>query len=1111
MLPKITRSGQLGNTRSVCKEILDRHFARECKSHRNQESRPRNQDKSRKTVNVEDTSSKALVAIDEAGFDWSYMADDEVPTNMALMAFSDSEAYLHLQLLICPTLILRSSNTLNLKDMDLREIKWQVLLGNNGLLMLSPQHAGFGDLKLKYKILSPKTVDQTFGAPQDALKDQGYFDSGCFRLMIGNISHLTNFKEHDGGYVSFGGGAKGGKITGKGTIRTEKCIKREYSVARTPPQNRVAERRNRTLIEAAKTMLADSKLPTTFWAEAVNTAYYVQNMVLVVKHHFKTPYELFKGRSPALSFMRPFGCHVTIVNTLDQLVKFNGKLDEGIFVGYSTISKAFRVYNIRTRKVEENLHITFLENKPMIADGGPEWLFDIDALSKSMNYAPVSVGTTSNDFLGKGASFDAGQSSMETGPSQDDILMPLWKDKSLFDSSSQASDGHNKDKHGLYQASKSDNEERPNAKSDTKLVNTVGPVNTATPTYADYPNDPLMPNLEDAGIFNDAYDDRDDDAEAEYNNLETIILVSPIPSNRIHKNHPKQIIREMEPKKVTGEKKQEKDKIRTKSDKNGKRGKTRLCRRPIIVEKEEKEKKYKFKGQNMQIQEVYLIQVKRQGLNVPFAQSNITRVKAAKENAINSVQSFLRKFNRYSFFETPKVLLLAWDRVFEIKDAFGNKQYKSKDLQELFRKLFNEVQNIHEELAEYINTPGWNRPAFCDDDDDDDVDYTIAITPVLSIEEPDNSLSMGDKHLDTIPETKSDEVIKSSFEDLVPIPSEFKGIPDTMCDVHLVNNPTPLEAKDHFESVINSNDDYSSSNDDSLYNENIEYVEALPHDSEVVSLEVAQIVIPKDEEIEDDNLHEKLLNVHLLIANIEALKDSPTPSSEFLTKSSSISPKSFLEETNTFENSLPEFENFYFNLEEISSGSTITHSDISLPDYEAFYFNNDYIEEISSVSTTTHSDISLSEYDSFIFDLSNDQFPPTDRSDFTHEEFADELAHIISPPEYYCFYFRNLPDPGELISILNSGIGENLFSTTSVYLPVEDDYSPLLAYVVWIFLACLTYHVIPPYLHSFENEDTIFDPGWSISITFWFSVGFQTPDDLSGSRLGFIEKIGVHG
>nr|GFB64600.1 hypothetical protein [Tanacetum cinerariifolium] len=232
---------------------------------------------------------------------------------------------------------------------------------------------------------------------------------------------------------------------------------------------------------------------------------------------------------------------------------------------------------------------------------------------------------------------------------------------------------------------------------------------------------------------------------------------------------------------------------------------------------------------------------------------------------------------------------------------------------------------------------------------------------------------------------------------------------------------------------------------------------------ELVSSEVMEIVILVvggiDDDIllttKDDNLREKLLNVHLLIANIEALKDNPTPSSKFLTKSSSTSLKSFLKETNTFHNSLPKFENFYFDLEEISSGSTTTHSDISLPDYEAFYFNNDHIEEISSGSTTTHSDISLSEYDSFTFNLSNDQCPPSYRSDFANEEFADELAHIISPPEYNCFYFWNLPDPGELMSILNSRIREDL-STTCVNLPIEDNHSPFLAYVVWIFLAYLT-------------------------------------------------------
>ncbi|GJY82747.1 putative ribonuclease H-like domain-containing protein [Tanacetum coccineum] len=175
-----------------------------------------------------------------------------------------------------------------------------------------------------------------------------------------------------------------------------KGIKREFSVARTPQQNGVAERKNRTLIEAARTMLADSLLPTTFWAEAVSTACYVQNRVLVTKPHNKTPYELLHGRPPSISFMRPFGCPVTILNTLDPLGKFDGKADEGFLVGYSINSKAFRVFNTRTRKVEENLHITFLENKPNVAGSGPDWLFDIDLLTNSMNYEPVTAGNQTN-------------------------------------------------------------------------------------------------------------------------------------------------------------------------------------------------------------------------------------------------------------------------------------------------------------------------------------------------------------------------------------------------------------------------------------------------------------------------------------------------------------------------------------------------------------------------------------------------------------------------------------------------------------------------------------------------------------------------------------------
>ncbi|GJX61006.1 putative ribonuclease H-like domain-containing protein [Tanacetum coccineum] len=163
-----------------------------------------------------------------------------------------------------------------------------------------------------------------------------------------------------------------------------KGIKREYSNARTPQQNKVAERKNRTLIEAARTMLADSFLPNTFWAEAVSTACYVLNRVLVTKPQNKTPYELITGKIPIISYIRPFGCHVTILNTIDHLGKFDGKLDKGFLVGYSLQSKAVRVYNLETKRVEENLHITFLENKPNVAGKEPTWLFDLDYLTDSM-------------------------------------------------------------------------------------------------------------------------------------------------------------------------------------------------------------------------------------------------------------------------------------------------------------------------------------------------------------------------------------------------------------------------------------------------------------------------------------------------------------------------------------------------------------------------------------------------------------------------------------------------------------------------------------------------------------------------------------------------------
>ncbi|GKB64660.1 putative ribonuclease H-like domain-containing protein [Tanacetum coccineum] len=335
----------------------------------------------------------------------------------------------------------------------------------------------------------------------------------------------------------------------KNRIMNEFCeikrIRREFSVARTPQQNGVAERKNRTLIEAARTMLADSKLPTTFWAKAVNTACYVQNMVLVIKPHNKTPYELFLGRKPALSFMRPFGCPVTILNTLDHLGKFDGKSDDGFFVGYSINSKAFRVFNTRTRFVEENLHINFLENKPNVAGTGPNWMFDIDTLTMSMNYQPVFAGNQTNGNAGTKANIDAGQARKKTVPGPQYVLLPFLTSDSQGPKSSndKVADDAGKQNEAQDPAKEGQEKDKESYANNTNRDCTVSPsVSTARQNFTntnDLSTDPLIPDLEDTGIFSGAYDDEDVGAEVDLNNLEITMNVSPIPTTRIHKDHPK--------------------------------------------------------------------------------------------------------------------------------------------------------------------------------------------------------------------------------------------------------------------------------------------------------------------------------------------------------------------------------------------------------------------------------------------------------------------------------------------------------------------------------------------------------------------------------------------
>ncbi|GJR54156.1 putative ribonuclease H-like domain-containing protein [Tanacetum coccineum] len=478
-----------------------------------------------------------------------------------------------------------------------------------GSMLLSPHHVRFGDLpNLIVHHLS------STGNPQ--MYDKGFVDSGCSRHMTGNLAYLSNFIEYDGGYVTFGGGAYGGRITGKCTLRTnnldfedvhfvkelkfnlfsvsQMCDKKNYVLFtdteclvlspdfKLPDENQILLRiprednmysfhmhnivpkGNLTCLVAKATtdesmlwyrrlghinfkninklvkenivrglplkQFVNDQTCVACLKEAVSTACYVQNRVLIVKPHFKTPYELFRGLKPALSFMKPFGCHVTILNILDSLGKFDGKSDNGFFVGYSLSSNAFRVYNTRTRKVEENLHIGLLENKPMLDGNGPEWLFDIESLTKSMNYVPVSTGTTNHDSVGIQDKLSTGISTRQEGSSKDYVVMPIWRDTSYFDSSTKNHDPksvdddpkeNENDLHDVYD----DKGDESSFKEINTAVNTVdsenmfGDDHSLKATQVEFVSD-------------------EDEPEVELGNMPNTYDVPTTPHTRIHKDHP---------------------------------------------------------------------------------------------------------------------------------------------------------------------------------------------------------------------------------------------------------------------------------------------------------------------------------------------------------------------------------------------------------------------------------------------------------------------------------------------------------------------------------------------------------------------------------------------
>nr|GEV94088.1 ribonuclease H-like domain-containing protein [Tanacetum cinerariifolium] len=345
--------------------------------------------------------------------------------------------------------------------------------------------------------------------------------SGILRKFITKIENLEDLN------VKIIRCDNGGEFRNKemNDFCSRKRIKREFSNARTPQQNGVAERRNKTLIEAARTI------------------------------------------TPAIGFLKPFGCHVMILNTLDNLEKFEANRDKGYFIGYSMSSKAFKVFNKRTKRVEENLHVDFLENKAIEKGTRPNWLFDIDSLAKSINYVPVVVaGTNSTNLSG---TKDATSQEVKKDVSfLRYIALPNWVHDALLESPS--SNAQDTCKANAFESSGNPN---PTASTSNPLADQMETLTVETPIptvsshvptacFEDSPelttttriiskrvtSQDETPSLDTISTLANRFDDilgvttstvDSHGKEADVSNMETTITASPTPTLRIHKDHPK--------------------------------------------------------------------------------------------------------------------------------------------------------------------------------------------------------------------------------------------------------------------------------------------------------------------------------------------------------------------------------------------------------------------------------------------------------------------------------------------------------------------------------------------------------------------------------------------
>nr|GEX63323.1 hypothetical protein [Tanacetum cinerariifolium] len=336
--------------------------------------------------------------------------------------------------------------------------------------------------------------------------------------------------------------------------------KREYSNAKIPQQNRVAERKNRTLIEAARTMLVDSKLPTMFWTEAVRTACYVLNRVLVTSPHNKTPYALLTGNIPYVSHFKPFGCHVTIPNTSDHLGKFAGKADEGYIVGYSASNKAYRVYNVPNKRVEETMNLRFLEEKPNVH--GTQ---DADSDSNCDEQVIIVPSYPSHNIQGtepkdtSGDEVDDSPLTSADGIFQKELArLKGQEQRATYDAESLglgfANDAEELQKRASAKTVPSGSipvltGSIPVPSGDTTVSTNDVPVHTSSPTDLFFNDEPTtrIPSPSDLGnhdpspgIFSSS--SYDDDVGAGLNNVASTVEVGPVATTRLNTIHPQSLI-----------------------------------------------------------------------------------------------------------------------------------------------------------------------------------------------------------------------------------------------------------------------------------------------------------------------------------------------------------------------------------------------------------------------------------------------------------------------------------------------------------------------------------------------------------------------------------------